>query len=81
VVLAHPMVTAYFDESYNHPKDGSTEPAIYTVACYFGLRENWDAFRGEWNVALREKGLETYRLSYEQVRVGSKRSNQSKGQF
>lgn len=58
VVVASPMLTAYFDESYNHPKDGSTEPAIYTVACYFGLRENWDAFRSEWNSALKEKGLE-----------------------
>ena len=52
------MLTAYFDESYNHPKEGSTDPAIYTVACYFGLQENWDEFRKEWTIALKDNGLE-----------------------
>ena len=58
VVVPSSPVTAYFDESYNHPKAGSNETAIYTVACYYGLREHWDDFRKEWNAALTEKGLD-----------------------
>ena len=58
MVVPSSPVSVYFDESYNYPKDGSNETAIYTVACYYGMREHWDDFRSEWKAALNEKGLD-----------------------
>lgn len=57
------MVTAYFDESYNHPKEGSGEPRLYTVACYYGLQENWDEFRRDWRRVLGRKGLSSFHMN------------------
>ena len=51
------MITAYFDASYNQPKPNSTDSLVYTVACYFGDRPNWNKFRKEWRTALEKSGL------------------------
>jgi len=57
------VVTAYFDESYNHPKAGTDEPLMYTVACYITTKENWKKSRKEWRIELAKKGLDHFHMN------------------
>ena|ERR1051325_3351763 len=51
------VITAYFDASYNQPRANSPDSLVYTVACYFADKPNWDRFRKEWRDQLEKSGL------------------------
>jgi hypothetical protein len=51
------VITAYFDASYNQPKADSADSPVYTVACYYATKQNWDKFRKEWRTQLEKSGL------------------------
>src|SRR6266508_1718594 len=57
------VVTAYFDASHNQPKADCADPLVYTVACYFATKENWDKVRKEWKIELGKKGLTSFHMN------------------
>jgi hypothetical protein len=47
------VLTAYFDESYNQPKDSNKgEHLIYAVGCCLSTKEQWTKFNVKWKSAL-----------------------------
>jgi hypothetical protein len=57
------VITVYFDATYNHPKQSSSEPVLHTLAAYVATRENWRKFRKEWRVELSKKGIAYFHMT------------------
>src|SRR5258706_10341949 len=58
------MLTAYFDESYNHahPKRPD-EPLIYSVGCWLSTDEKWERFAKRWKQILHQAGVDHFHMS------------------
>jgi hypothetical protein len=55
------MLTAYFDESYNHrTKDNPNTPLVYTVAGCVGDERQWKKFQKKWKEALERDVLKRW---------------------
>jgi hypothetical protein len=57
------LAIAYFDATHNHPKAGSTQPVVHTLAAYVATKENWKRFCKEWRRELGRKGLEYFHMT------------------
>lgn len=65
------MLTAYFDESWNHRTDkNQNDPLIYTVACWLSPVEQWKKFSKKWKSALRSAGIEDFHMKEYESRLG-----------
>lgn len=65
------MLTAYFDESYNHRTEKyPDEPLVYTVACWLSSEQKWLLFGKKWRLALRKAGIEFFHMTDFEARRG-----------
>lgn len=66
------MLTAYFDESYNHrTKEKPNEPLVATVACWLSTVELWKKFDKRWRRALQEFGIDHFHMKDYEARQGA----------
>ena len=65
------MLTAYFDESYNHqtPKTPN-DPLVYTVGCWISTVEQWKKFAKKWKSALRSAEIDYFHMKDYETRHG-----------
>lgn len=65
------MLTAYFDESYNHrTKKCPNEPLVYTVGCWLSTAQKWLLFEKKWRLALRKAGVQFFHMTDFEARRG-----------
>lgn len=65
------MLTAYFDESYNHRTEKNpNDPLLYTVACWLSTVREWKKFGKKWDSALRSVGLNDFHMKEYESRIG-----------
>lgn len=65
------VLTAYFDESYNHRTEKNPdEPLVYTVACWLSTAQKWLLFGKKWRFALSKYGLEFFHMTDYEARRG-----------
>lgn len=58
------MLTAYFDESYNHRTEKNPDdPLIYTVACWLSTAQKWLLFVKKWRFVLNKAGIEHFHMT------------------
>jgi hypothetical protein len=58
-----PVITAYFDATYNHYNAKDPKPIVHTLASYVGTDETWGKFRREWDRKLAKKGLDYFHMT------------------
>jgi hypothetical protein len=65
------MLTAYFDESYNHRTEKNRyDPLIYSVGCWLSTAERWKRFGKKWRAALASAGVESFHMKDYESRRG-----------
>lgn len=65
------VLTAYFDESYNHRTEKyPNEPLVYTVGCWLSSEQKWLLFGKKWRLALKKAGLEFFHMTEFEARRG-----------
>jgi len=65
------MLTAYFDESYNHRTEKNPyDTLIYTAACWLSSEEHWKKFQKKWKAALNSVGVEFFHMKDYESRKG-----------
>jgi hypothetical protein len=65
------LLTAYFDESYNHRTEKyPDEPLVYTVGCWLSTAQKWLLFGKKWQLALRKAGIEFFHMTDFEARRG-----------
>ncbi len=65
------MLTAYFDESYNHRTEKyPNEPLVYTVGCWLSTAQKWLLFEKKWRLALKKAGVEFFHMTDFEARRG-----------
>lgn len=66
------VLTAYFDESYNHRTEKyPNEPLVYTVACWLSTGQKWLLFEKKWRLALKTAGIEFFHMTDFEARRGA----------
>lgn len=58
------MLTAYFDESYNHsnPKRPN-EPLVYAIGCWLSTVDKWKKFGKRWKRILKTAGVDHFHMN------------------
>lgn len=65
------MLTAYFDESYNHRTEKNPDdPLVYTVACWVSTAQKWLLFEKKWRFALNRAGVGFFHMTDFEARRG-----------
>lgn len=64
------VLTAYFDESYNHPNaKRPNEPLVYTVGCWLSTVDRWKRFGKRWQRILQEAGVDDFHMNKYESRI------------
>lgn len=65
------VLTAYFDESYNHRTEKNPhDPLIYTVGCWLSTREQWKKYGKKWASVLRSAEIDSFHMTEYECREG-----------
>ena len=63
------VLTAYFDESYNHHTETDRHsPLVYTVGCWLSTAEHWKTFGKKWSAALRSAQIDSFHMKEYETR-------------
>jgi hypothetical protein len=63
------VLTAYFDESYNHRTDQDPDdPLVYTVGCWISTFDQWKKYDKKWRTELATAGVEWFHMSKYETR-------------
>lgn len=65
------VLTAYFDESYNHrTQKNPDDPLVYTVGCWLSTAQKWLLFGKKWRFALNKAGVDFFHMTDFEARRG-----------